>query len=321
MRFRTIKRTIRNKLESWLASVGDEQLRAFLRANVIVSGGCIASMAIGEGVNDYDLYFRSKAAAREAALYYSKMFTAPATSTGRDLVPEVRLSRVKNLNGDEEERILFFIKSAGAVGVEQKDYKFFESRPTWEQENFIESITGSEEATSSVPEDLITGVKAAPTGEYSPLFFSNNAVTLSNDIQLVVRFFGEPAQLHNNYDFAHCMGYYDLANDTLSLSELTMQCLLERTLVYKGSLYPLCTLMRLRKFLARGWRIDAGEMLKIAENVSRVDFKDPAMLQEQLMGVDAVYMMQFISAMRSAVKNKTRITPTYLAELIDKIYD
>jgi hypothetical protein len=52
-----------------------------------------------------------------------------------------------------------------------------------------------------------------------------------------------------------------------------------------------------------------------------VDFEDPDILQEQLMGVDAAYMRQFILAMREAVKSNTRITPTYFAQLIDKIYD
>jgi len=320
MRFRTIARTIRNKLDSWLNSIPDEKLRRFLADNAIVSGGCIASMAAGEGVNDYDVYFRTQAAAREAALYYASIFAAPEGGV-RSCQPEVKLSYIRNLNGEREQRLLFYIKSAGAVGAAQKPYKFFECRPDFETENFVDSLAGSSEATNDEPEALLTGIKSANKGDYAPLFFSNNAVTLQNDVQIVIRFHGEPAELHVNYDFAHCMGSYDYAKDLLRIPPDAMQCILERTLVYKGSLYPLCSLLRLRKFLSRGWRIDAGELLKIARNAAMVDFEDPDMLQEQLMGVDAAYMRQFILAMREAIKSNTRITPTYFAQLIDKIYD
>ena len=321
MRFRSIKRTIRKKLDSWLASIDNEELRNYLRKNVIVSGGAIATMAIGEGVNDYDIYFRTKDATREAAIYYSKKFTPGASAVGRDLTPVVKSYRIPNLKGASEERVVFYIASAGAVAASQEPYQFFESRPDWSLSSYVESLDSAAEASAEEPEDVYPSIASARAGDYSPVFFSNNAVTLNNDVQVVIRFFGEPHEIHENYDFAHCMGYYDYATDELYLAPETMQCLLERTLVYKGSLYPLCTLLRLRKFLARGWRIDAGEMLKIASNVAMVDFNNPQQLQEQLMGVDAAYMSQFIIALRKAMKEGKKITPTYFAELIDLCYD
>nr|MCU0343906.1 T9SS type A sorting domain-containing protein [Ignavibacterium sp.] len=47
--------------------------------------------------------------------------------------------------------------------------------------------------------------------KYRPVFISENAITLSDKVQLVIRFYGTPAEIHDNYDYAHCMCYFDLS--------------------------------------------------------------------------------------------------------------
>ena len=47
--------------------------------------------------------------------------------------------------------------------------------------------------------------------------------------------------------------------------------LLARQLVYQGSKYPICSMIRTRKFLQRGWHINAGQYLKMAFQVSELD--------------------------------------------------
>lgn len=325
MRFRTIKSTIRRKLDDWLKSIDNPDLVRAIRNDVIVSGGAIATMSTGEGVNDYDVYFRTKATAINVALYYISKFQ----EVNKELttpIPSLRASHVKNIKGEDEERLLMHIQSAGAVEVNAPPYQYFETTADWEQRNYFEpkSVLEDDVESTDANPDLVYAAVSGGKGKdrpYSPVFFTNNAITLTGDIQLVIRFFGEPAKLHTNYDFVHCMSYYDYRSDKLEVTPDAMQCMLERTLVYAGSLYPLCTLMRLRKFISRGWRIDAGEMLKIAYNVGEVNFQDPDMLKEQLMGVDVAYMHQFIGALTIARKEGKRITPTYFAELLDRCYD
>src|SRR3546814_2013322 len=43
---------------------------------------------------------------------------------------------------------------------------------------------------------------------YRPVFVSTNAITLSDKIQIVLRFYGEADAIHENYDFVHCTNYW-----------------------------------------------------------------------------------------------------------------
>jgi len=147
---------------------------------------------------------------------------------------------------------------------------------------------------------------------------SQNAITLSDSMQIVIRFFGEPERIHDNYDFAHAMCYYDYHNNHLELKAEAMQCMLSRTLVYRGSLYPIASIFRMKKFIERGWKINAGQQLKIMWQINELNLKDPQQLYEQLTGVDMAYMYQLISAIKGV--DPERLNQAYIAEIIDRIF-
>jgi hypothetical protein len=81
-----------------------------------------------------------------------------------------------------------------------------------------------------------------------------------------------------------------------------------------------CSIFRLRKFMARGWRISAGQILKILMQLSELNLSDPEVLKEQLIGVDQAYMNQLIREINNR-ESGTRVDATYIAQLIDKIFD
>lgn len=56
MQAKTIERNIKAKMEKWLETITDEKLRKDVKENLLVSGGCIASMFLNEEVKDYDVY-------------------------------------------------------------------------------------------------------------------------------------------------------------------------------------------------------------------------------------------------------------------------
>src|SRR5690606_18878685 len=118
--------------------------------------------------------------------------------------------------------------------------------------------------------------------KYRPVFLSSNAITLSNKLQLILRFYGEPDEIHKNYDFVHCTSYYDHKDKQLTLRPEALEAILTKELRYVGSLYPLCSIIRLRKFIARGWTINAGQILKMALQLSKMDLTKPEILQDQL---------------------------------------
>ncbi|MET0081248.1 MAG: hypothetical protein ABW119_22565 [Candidatus Thiodiazotropha lotti] len=154
---------------------------------------------------------------------------------------------------------------------------------------------------------------------YRPVFMSQNAITLSDKIQLVIRFYGEPDQIHSNYDFAHAMCWYDYAANKLHLPAEALETLLSRTLVYRGSLYPIASIFRTKKFIERGWCITAGQLLKIMWQISELDLKDEDILREQLTGVDMAYMHQLLEALKDVDPEK--MNSAYICEIIDRIFD
>jgi hypothetical protein len=294
----TIIRMLRNKVEEWL---DDAQLTPSeindIRPNVIVTGGAIASMLMGENPSDYDIYFRDKKTALQIARHYCKVYTS---NTGPN--PRVLERKVLNIRGEMEDRIVFWIQSAGIAMEDQKDYQYFEYQDPDLVTEFLEQLDSKQKIKR------VHGIK----------FFSDNALTLHGKVQLVIRFYGEPAEIHRNFDFVHATCSFDCGTGNLSLPPDAMRSILSKTLMYSGSLYPIATLFRLRKFYERGWRISAGQLLKIAMQISRIDLNDPNVLREQILGVDVAYMREILAYLKD---HPERIDTTYVMQLIDKIFE
>ena len=152
--------------------------------------------------------------------------------------------------------------------------------------------------------------------KYRPLFFSPNAISLSDDIQIVVRFHGDNEAIHKTFDFIHATNYFTF-KDGLVTNVAALESLLTKQLKYQGSLYPLTSIIRIKKFLNRGWKISAGEMLKIMFQISELDLKNPDVLEEQLIGVDIAYFGILVDILRGT---KHDITGEYLNNVIDKVF-
>lgn len=295
---RTIKRVIRKKLESWIESL-PENLRSVAHENVIVTGGAVASMLIGEEVKDFDLYFKTKSSVEEIARHYVEAWIKRKPDA--NIVPEVQVS---------SDRVRIMIQSAGVAGEGgDDDYEYFEATPN---EQAAENFLDKQEKTSNAKLD-----------PFSPVFLSENAISLTDKVQLVVRFFGEPQDIHRNYDFDHCKCWYDLATDHLGTPQEALLSLMSRTLRYSGSLYPLCSLFRMRKFVARGWVINAGEILKMGFQVSELNMQDVNVLREQLVGVDMAYFHELLRIMEEEKEQRGSkpIDATYIAQLVDRIFN
>lgn len=306
MKHKSIKKQLREKIKAWIASVEDESLQKLIAKDVIVTGGSIASMLLGEKVNDYDVYFKTKETTLAVARYYVEKFNvANPVEVGThviECVPYVTEVEEENIKGETEQLVKIYIKSAGVAAEDMGTYEYFESQPEDKQDEFVASL---QDATAN-------------KGDYRPVFLSQNAITLSDSIQIVIRFYGEPDQIHNNYDFIHAMNYYEFGTDHLELKVEALQALMSRTLIYRGSLYPIATLFRVKKFMQRGWRISAGQILKIAFQISELDLTDHNVLTQQLTGVDAAYFYQILQAVKDVDPEK--INSAYVSAIIDKVF-
>lgn len=304
-----IRIELKKKIEDWIKSIDDEELRQVVAKNTIVTGGAIASMLLGEKINDYDIYLKTKEATKSLAEYYVKKFMEfnGDKFNGMEVkyIPEVREEKLKNIKGTEEERIVIFMKSAGVASETQDEYRYYE-------------LGGMDDATEFAA-NLAEEIKDDSKPKYRPIFLSQNAITLSDKMQIVIRFYGNPDEIHENYDFQHAKCWYDYDKNHLHLDPEALECLLSRTLIYRGSLYPIASIFRMKKFLERGWRISAGQQLKIMWQISEIDLKDHDVIREQLTGCDAAYLFQLVDALSKTDPEK--IDSAYVSTIIDKIFD
>ena len=244
MKAKTIKKICNNKFHHWLMTIpneGNEELKKLIQENTIITGGAIVSMLLNEEVNDFDLYFRNKETAVKVAEYYTKLFIdkhpniCDGSVNGERLLPKV----IETATGAK-----VYIKSAGALSAESDNlsYSYFEGFTDHNPENtdsYVDALTSVLQTDSNVP-------------NYHPIFITDNAITLKNQMQIVLRFTGEPDTIHDTYDFVHCKCYWTSWNNELELPKDALEAILTKELIYTGSQYPICSIIRTRKFIQRG---------------------------------------------------------------------
>lgn len=340
MNRRVIKTLLKIKLKAWIDSIQDESVRSLVEKNTIVTGGAIANMLLNEEVKDYDVYFRDKATTLAVAEYYVRRFNESNKDrinrlghTNKAYVldgtwvdngqliggPEDFKKEFANqgpvvtrmIAGVTPDRVKIIVRSDGIAVDQNSNLDEVLAQPT------EDILATADEINSESIQD-----QPNSTDKYRPIFLSTNAITLTNKVQIVVRFYGEPEEIHKNYDFVHCTNYYDLGKDELVLKPEALECLLNRELKYQGSKYPLCSIIRTRKFIKRGFHINAGQYLKMCFQLSQLDLTNIDVLEDQLIGVDSAYFKILIDALQSKKDNEPSfvINEGYVTSIIDKIF-
>jgi len=301
MKLKTIERIINDKFALWIKTIKDETVKKLVEENSILTGGAITSLLLNEPVNDFDFYFKNKETTLVVANYYVNLYKSknkPHHKNGEEIDITVE---------DRDDRVKIKIKSVGVSSVtENKEYQYFEAQPE------------TDVAGEYVSDLTCAFGKTKKENVYLPIFLSCNAITLSDDVQIVVRFFGEPSTIHENYDFVHCTNYWESSTKKVTTNSDALLCILSKELKYIGSKYPIASLFRIRKFIKRGFSITAGQILKIAMQVSELNLKDFSILEEQLIGVDVAYFSEILSKLKET--NPDKIDNTYLSQLIDEMF-
>lgn len=343
MKSKLINSIISKKFNDFLESIKDPHVKALVKENSIITGGSIVSLLLNEEVNDYDIYFTNKETVKAVAEYYCNEFNV----NNKD--KKNRLGKNINawvLDGEDVE-----LWKSGKK-------KINETHPNWDLGKYvidndidnnvpvmlwntdidrIKVIVDSDGILEENIHDVLDDAdsidykkldekeeeKKEKREKYRPVFLSSNAITLSNKIQLIIRFYGDANQIHKNFDFVHATCYWQSSNQHLELPSRALEAIINKELFYVGSKYPVCSIFRIKKFLKRGWNINAGQMLKICLQISELDLKNIAVLEDQLVGVDSVYFYEVINQIRNnndpntSIKN---IDSAYLFSVIDKIF-
>lgn len=339
MKSKTINAILCKKFDQFIASIEDEAVRKLVAEGSIITGGSIVSLLTNNPVNDFDIYFRNKEVALAVAKYYVTQFQKCPPMAFKDVLGQ----KTVDMRVEEDPRVKIVIKSAGIAGAHgSNEYQYFEQGPREQaeqaQEKFLQGVVGVPQADegSEVNEGLsgyqqnTAALDDEPADKldpdkdkkdqkkFRPIFMTANAITLSDKVQLVIRFYGDPDEIHKNYDFSHCCNVWTSWDRKLVLNPIALECILAKELRYQGSLYPICSMIRMRKFIAHGWTINAGQCLKIAWQINKLDLTDIKVLEEQLVGVDAAYFGQLIEALKTV--DLKAVDGTYVASIIDKIF-
>lgn len=287
---KTIKKVLNAKLKKWVESIDNPEIAKVIKENTIITGGAFVSMLNNEEVNDFDCYFRTKEACLAVTEYYVEKFT------------DTHNIKVKVYDNDS--RISVCVKSDGVAG--EIDDESEPTEPNVAYEDIESSKTESKKEKSP----------------YRPVWLSTNAITLSDKIQIIVRFYGEPEQIHENYDYVHCTCYWTSWDNNLVLPSRALTAIINKELYYMGSKYPLCSIIRSRKFIQRGWSINAGQYLKMCLQLNELNLKDIKVFEDQLVGVDSAYFSSAIELIKQKQEENPEfsVDNTYLFEVINRIF-
>lgn len=306
MKVRVANMLICRHFDRWCESIKDENVRNLVKENTILTGGSIVTLLTENSVNDFDFYFRNKETALAVAKYYVNQLkkNPPRFVTGDAVSIWVEHDKDPDPN-----RVKIVVKSAGVTGADGSvPYGYFEQNPDVNQEEFLDNMI----KVADEKED-----KDKSKEPFRPVFATSNAISLSDKTQVIIRFYGEPAQIHENYDFVHCTNYWTSWERRVTVNAEALECILTKELRYIGSKYPVCSMFRVRKFIQRGWTITAGQMMKIAFQINDLDLDKYEVLEDQLTGVDYAFFSQLLDAVRA--KDASNVDRAYIMSLIDRM--
>ncbi len=307
MQIKTIEKNIKLKLEEWLKTIPDDTLRKSVKENLLVSGGSITSMLLNEQVNDYDIYLMDINVTKSLADFYTKSISSIIILDGR-----VRDVLIEKYN---DEYAIQNSLSNSKSAIEQNNSYAISLRNLKEDQIklYFEGAKGGLKINEEAKEGELN---------YTPLYFSPNAISLSNNLQIVLRFWGTAEQIHKTFDYIHATNYFTF-KEGLVRNLPAIESILTKQLKYQGSHYPLTSIIRAKKFIKRGFNINAGELLKIMFQISELDLTNPDILEEQLIGVDVAYFDLIISALRNKFDSDKnfKLSAVYFNSLIDKIFN
>jgi len=286
-------------MTKFLGSITNEKLRKDVGECLIVTGGCITSLLLKESVNDYDVYLTSEEVTKRLAQYYANgdfVLSNPEMMVLRH-GDEIDLNIAERLGlALEAGQVKVHIPSAGVVGDPELN----------PEEGEAPELTPEEEVMNT----------------FHPVFISANAITLSDKVQIITRFTGSSSEIHKNFDFVHAFNYWT-KEEGLVLNVESLSAVIGQELVYRGSRYPLASVIRTRKFIKRGWTINAGQYMKMILQLQDLDLMDRDVLEDQLIGVDSAYFAWFLAELDAALAKPDapdKLDSTYMIDVVERIF-
>ena len=292
MKIKTIRKIITHKLNDWVDTL-PKGLAEIVKPEIVVSGGCITSMLLKEPINDFDIYIKDVKVLEALANHYYLGNVLNGNKRDEYLEDYPDIAELQDFFTDgfaSEPYVRIFNLKPGQIKLD---------------------IKSRGERVTLKPEEMNAGL-------YKVAFLSQNAISLTDDLQIVLRFSGSVGDIHSTFDFVHATNYFTY-EDGLVTNPRALESIITKELKYQGSKYPVTSIIRMKKFIGRGWTMNAGEILKMVFQCGELNLKDPFILEEQLIGVDVAYFATLINILRGTAPEL--LTTGYLHRMIDEVFD
>ena len=234
-----------------------DKLATIFSETGIVAGGCFASAISGRPINDIDVFVTNE-------VFIHKF----ADMVNQSLTKENRFTLTESDDG------LMAVFPEGSDGI-----------TVGEGRRYVL-------AQLSVDEQITDGIKVLAIG---PNAITIEVKDLPYAIQIVTRLIPQNVRaLDDAFDFLHTKFFFDVFNNTLHGTEAAVNAAESRTLIYTGSKYPFSSMVRMAKYIRRGWSISPAQMFLIAKDLSNTNLDEPEALLDQLLSIDISYFLSVI---------------------------
>jgi len=250
-------RTVNNQCQSKLVDLelSSTVFNKEILCSSFIAGGAIVSIAKEEVVKDYDLFFTTPKAAQA-----------------------VFNTIIQKLNLGSYFKLEFEVDPINPNLQRGKLALVRENKSTLEE--LIEQFNTNAK-----------GIRGNRRVKVYPSYLSKNAISLSNGVQLIFRFVGEPKEVFTTFDYEHCKVYWrpnplGLLLGSVHYEGRSQESLAKNELIYTGNTrFVLSAISRLNKFIKRGWGVSPSSLLSLAVSASKVNWTDPVALEEELLGI------------------------------------
>jgi len=106
-----------------------------------------------------------------------------------------------------------------------------------------------------------------------------------------VGYFPNPMDVYTHYDYTICCGGFSFILDDFFFHQDFLKHLAQRRLVFNHKTdFPMSSLLRSHKYMARGYSLSGVETLKIALAIQATKITNYAELRRQMMGIDTAFL-------------------------------
>ena len=134
--------------------------------------------------------------------------------------------------------------------------------------------------------------------------------------------FEDVSKIIETFDFTCCMGAFDCGTLQFILHSSFLPDLARRELkINVNAKYPICTLFRVKKYIAKGYKISGTECVKLALAINKLNMKNYQELKEQLNGIDTLFLKELTDKLMSDEYREKDYDFNEFLEMLDNYFE